>query len=349
MLVVLDDRRLLHHHEVDVRARALQLVVVGEPALGGRRHGRVLVAALGVVGLAGIHFGVRGGHVGAGRLLVAELVVVPAEQVDCRVEAHLRHLHDAAEALEHAVGARGVRQREVVQDAAQRRRDEEVAAAGGDLPLVHVVGHGAQGGEHVHGRSLGEVLGLHGHALGRGDLAEGVGVALGGHLRALKLGTSLDEAVEHAALLHVHHVGEEPYGPVVAEAVRLVLVGDGACLVPYVAGVVPEPRDGDLRDEDLLGVAARADHAPAAVQAARHRRPLIDLVQNAGVVLRELDAVSHLSALLCFVVGIVKAGELSPAPHGLAGVRARACVGKTGLSALLLCGGVCEQPRLGLL
>lgn len=29
---------------------------------------------------------------------------------------------------------------------------------------------------------------------------------------ALQLRASPDEAVEHAALLHVHHVGEEPYG-----------------------------------------------------------------------------------------------------------------------------------------
>lgn len=128
----------------------------------------------------------------------------------------------------------------------------------------------------------------------------------------------------------------------------LVLVGDGACLAPYVAGVVPEPRDGDLRDEDLRDVAARANHASAVVQAARDRRPLVHLVEDAGVVLRELDAVGHISAVLCVVVGIVQAGEPVLAFHRLAGIRAGTGVGKPGLAALLLGGGVCEQPRLGL-
>ncbi len=138
-------------------------------------------------------------------------------------------------------------------------------------------------------------------------------------------------------------------GPVVAEAVRLVLVGYAAGLVAHVAGVVPEPRDRDLRDEDLLCVASCADHAPAAVQAAGHRRPLVHLVEDTGVVLRELDAIGHVSALLSVVVGIVQAGEPAPAPHGLAGVRVGAGVGEPGLAALLLGGGVGEQPGLGLL
>ncbi len=85
---------------------------------------------------------------------------------------------------------------------------------------------------------------------------------------ALQLRASLNEAVQNAALFHVHDVGEQADGPVVAEAVSLTLVGDGARLVSHVASVVPQPRDGDLRDEDLLGVATSADHAPAAVQAA---------------------------------------------------------------------------------
>lgn len=62
--------------------------------------------------------------------------------------------------------------------------------------------------------------------------------------------------------------GEQTDGPVVGEGVDLVGPGDAARLVAHVAGVVPEPRDGDLRDEDLFRVAVRADHAPAAVQAA---------------------------------------------------------------------------------
>lgn len=85
---------------------------------------------------------------------------------------------------------------------------------------------------------------------------------------ALQLRASLDEAVEHAVLLDVYDVGGQTDGPVVGEGVDLVGPGDAARLVAHVAGVVPEPRDGDLRDEDLFRVAARADHAPAAVQAA---------------------------------------------------------------------------------
>lgn len=43
---------------------------------------------------------------------------------------------------------------------------------------------------------------------------------------------------------------------------------DAARFVAHVAGVVPKSRDGDLGDEDLLGVAACADHAPAIVKVA---------------------------------------------------------------------------------
>lgn len=67
-------------------------------------------------------------------------------------------------------------------------------------------------------------------------------------------------------LHHVYDVGEQTDDPVVVEAVCLVLVGDRVCLVSHVARIVPERRDKYLRDEDLFGVAACVDHAPAAVR-----------------------------------------------------------------------------------
>ena len=127
----------------------------------------------------------------------------------------------------------------------------------------------------------------------------------------------------------------------------LVGQGDAARLVAHVARVVPKARDLYLRDEDLLGVATGSHHVAAAVQAVRYRRPLVDLVQDARVLLRELDAVGHVSALLCVVVGIVKAGELAPAFHRLSLVGARTGVGKPGLSTLGLGSArIREEPRL---
>ena len=144
VLVELDDRRALHHHEVDRRARAHELVVAREAARCRARDGRVLLAALRVVGLARDHGGVLRELVGPLGARVPELVLLAGVELNRGPEARLRHLHDAAEAREHAVRAVGVREREVVQHALERRRDEEDARACRDLRLVHRVGHRAQ-------------------------------------------------------------------------------------------------------------------------------------------------------------------------------------------------------------
>ena len=83
------------------------------------------------------------------------------------------------------------------------------------------------------------------------------------------------------------------------------------------------------------GASARGDLFAPRGRTAGHHRYLVDLVQDPGVVLGELDAVGHVSVPPCVVVGIVQAGEPAPAFHLLA--------------ARLLYGRVGEQPRLGFL
>ncbi len=342
VLVELDHRRALHHHEVDRRARAHELVVAREAARGRARDGRVLLAALRVVGLARDHGGVLGELVGPRGARVPELVGVARVQRDRAVEARLRHLNDAAEALEHAVASRWVREREVVQHALQGRRDEEDARARRHLRLVHRVRRGAQTRQHVLGLGVREVLRLGRHARVPRDLGEGEGVGLRRHLRALQLGARRHEAVEHARLLHVHDVREQLDAPVVVERLGLELVGDRPRLVPHVARVVAEPRHLDLRDHDLLGVAPRARHAARRVQARRARGPLVDLVQDARVVLGGCDGVRHVLFLL-----VVDAGDLAPAPHLRALVGGRARVRQPRRARLRRGGSPrAEEPRL---
>ena len=144
VLVELDHGAFLHHEEVDWSARAHELVVRGKTALLRTRDLGVGARALGVVGLTAHDLGVGGELVGALGRRIAKLVLVTEEQVDVRVEAHLRYLNDAGESLEHTVRARRVRKAEIIQHTLERRRDEEVARARDHLSLVHDVRHGAQ-------------------------------------------------------------------------------------------------------------------------------------------------------------------------------------------------------------
>ena len=187
MLVELDDGGAFHHHEVDIQAGGGGHLVIGSQVrLRRARHLGVRVrarahaeAAARVVRLRGVNLGVLGQLVHGGTLLVAEAVVPAAEQVDGGVEPHLRDLHHAGETLHHAVGTVWVGVGEVVQHALERRRDEQDAAARGDLVLVHRAGHGAQVLEHVLGLRARIALGCDRHTRVTRDLREGEGVGLG--------------------------------------------------------------------------------------------------------------------------------------------------------------------------
>lgn len=275
-----------------------------------------------------------------GRLGVAELGVAALE-VDLGVEADLRHLNDAREALEHAVGAVRVRVGEVVQDALERGRDEQDAAAQGHLLLVHGGGYRAQVLQDVLGVGGSVALGFDGDAGVARDLREGEGVGLRGHLRALELCAGFHEAVDHASLLDVHDISEKADAAVVVEGLGLELVGDGAGLVAHVAGVVAETGDGDLRDEDLLGVVPGADHAAAGVEHARDGRPLVYLVDHRGVVACEYDAVArHGLALFLLVVFVGEASDLAAQLLSRLGVLG--CLGHLGLQGCDLLVALCD-------
>lgn len=123
------------------------------------------------------------------------------------------------------------------------------------------------------------------------DLCEGERVGLGRHMVALQFGASLEEAVLDPRFGHVHDVSRDLHSAIVVHLVGLVLKVDASRLVPLVARVVAEARDGDLRDHYLARVMRGAHHAPAAREDARDAGLLVHLVDDRDVVLGECDGI----------------------------------------------------------
>ena len=117
----------------------------------------------------------------------------------------------------------GFTSEKIVQHALERRRDEQDSPALGHFQLVHLVGRRAQVAQDVGRLGVRVALRLGLHAVVVCDLAKGKRVRLRRDLRAHQLAAGGHEAVQHARLLHVHHVGQQLDSSVVVERLRLVI------------------------------------------------------------------------------------------------------------------------------
>ena len=163
------------------------LVIRGEVGLLGLVHDHAFAVHERKVDLAIIDLGVGVGNVDAGALLVAELVALAREQIYRRVEPHLQHLHNLGEPLQNAVAARRIGVGVVVEHAFRRGGDEQVAAPGGNLRLVHPVGHVAQTFQDIYRARAVQALACLVHALVPCDLRERERVGFRRNLSALQL------------------------------------------------------------------------------------------------------------------------------------------------------------------
>ena len=207
---------------------------------------------------------------------------------DGGVHAGLGHAHHRIEALQHAGG---LGQIQVLHQAKQAGRDEQVALIGGHLALIHGIGGHAQGGEHV--RAIAEIRRSRGgDAVGTGVGGQAEGVQLRHHAGADELGGQAREG-QARGLLVVHGVHAEQASAVKVAEHGFVGQRHLAVHIAALAVIAGQAIHADLGDHQLVGVHALTGELRRTVQHGGQGRTGVHLVQQGNVALKGRNVVGH--------------------------------------------------------